>query len=184
MPKEGPPRFSRNDLDDEVGDRILRRRNELGFSRVELAKKSGIAPRTLARIERSAQYPTEKTLRRLAKALGTPLGALAPGWKSDDLEKLITGIEHTGIGLRKLRLERGLTQEDLAAAAGVSIGTISRFERGLHGEGALAFKQSSEDTSLTVRLILKSKELAERLGFPSPEALSQACEEVDLSEIE
>ena len=107
---------------------------------------------------------------------------LAPGWKADDLEKLTTGIEHTGIGLRKIRMERGLTQADLAAAAGVSIGTISRFERGLHGEGTLAFKRGSDSKNLTVRLILKSEKLAERLGFPNSDALTLACEDVDLSE--
>jgi transcriptional regulator with XRE-family HTH domain len=32
--------------------------------------------------------------------------------------------------LRTLRLERGLTQEDLAQAAGLSAGTVNRIERG------------------------------------------------------
>jgi len=40
-------------------------------------------------------------------------------------------LAHAGAMLRKLRRERGLTVESLAAAAGISAGSISQLERGI-----------------------------------------------------
>lgn len=40
-------------------------------------------------------------------------------------------LAHAGAMLRKLRRERGLTVESLAAAAGISAGSISQLERGM-----------------------------------------------------
>ena len=138
MSKRGPPRFARRSLDQSVGCRVRNRREAAGICRNDLAADAAIAPHTLARIERGHQLPTEETLRRISDALGLPVGLLAPNWAADELERIITGVEHPGVGLRQLRIESSITLAEAADTAGVSVSTLSRFERGLHGEGKLA----------------------------------------------
>jgi transcriptional regulator with XRE-family HTH domain len=43
----------------------------------------------------------------------------------------IKNQERVGANIRRLRLDRSMTQEDLAHAAGTYVGAISRLERGL-----------------------------------------------------
>ena len=67
---------------------------------------------------------------------------------------------------RALRLSRGRTQADLAAAAGVSLASLKRFE----GSGEIAF-------SSLVRLALTlgaTAELASWFALPEPTTLAEA----------
>lgn len=179
MPKKGPPRFARRCLDKSVGYRVRKHREVLGISRNDLAGDAAIAPHTLARIERGDQLPTEETLRRIADALGMPLGLLAPDWAVDELERITTGAEHLGVGLRQLRIERSITLAEAADTAGVSVSTLSRFERGLHGEGELA-KLYKAEGRMTERLTLVSESLAKLFGYRSAADLTDACEIIEL----
>lgn len=49
---------------------VIERREQLGLSQTELAEKTGIDQADISRIERGSGNPTEKTLTRLAEALG------------------------------------------------------------------------------------------------------------------
>ncbi|WP_082835510.1 MULTISPECIES: helix-turn-helix transcriptional regulator [unclassified Erythrobacter] len=174
MPADGPPRFSRSDLDAEVAKRLKAIRQSKRMTRRELASEAGIARKTLARHEQGRQRPSEPALRRLATTLGVQISDLAPGWKDDDLNRLTTGTEHPGIGLRLLRKERGVSLEAAAQAAGVTAGTLSRFERGMHASRKLARRV---DGPIDDRLVLTSDALARLLGFEDAESLTFACEE-------
>lgn len=175
MPAEGPPRFSRNDLDTEVAKRLKAIRQSKRLTRQELASEAGIACKTLARHEQGRQRPSEPALRRLATALGVQISDLAPGWKDDDLNRLTTGTEHPGIGLRLLRKERGVSLETAARAAGVDASTLSRFERGMHASRKLARRVEG---SIDDRLALTSDALARLLRFEDAEKLTVKCEEM------
>ncbi len=179
MAKRGPPRFARRSLDEFVGCRVRKRREAAGISRNDLAGDVAIAPHTLARIERGHQLPTEATLRRIAEALGMPVGLLAPDWAADELERITKGAEHLGVGLRQLRIERSITLAEAADTAGVSVSTLSRFERGLHGEGELA-KLYKAEGRMTERLTFVSEQLAKLLGYRSAAELTHACERIEL----
>lgn len=175
MPAEGPPRFSRNDLDTEVAKRLKAIRQSKRLTRQELASEAGIACKTLARHEQGRQRPSEPALRRLATALGVQISDLAPGWKDDDLNRLTTGTEHPGIGLRLLRKERGVSLGTAARAAGVDASTLSRFERGMHASRKLARRVEG---SIDDRLALTSDALARLLRFEDAEKLTVKCEEM------
>lgn len=119
-------------LPPDLGVRVVSARVDAGLTRIALSSAAGVAPRTLARIERGAQRPTPATLRALAAALGVTLDDLAPNWGRDEDERLTSGAVAPGVAIRVLRRRCGLTQADLAAAAGVSVATVSRFERAMH----------------------------------------------------
>lgn len=175
MPANGPPRFSRSDLDAGVAKRLKEIRQSKPMSRQELADAARIKAKTLARHEQGRQRPSEPVLRRLATALGVQISDLAPGWRNDDLNRLTTRTEHPGIGLRLLRKEWGVSLEAAAQAAGVSAGTLSRFERGMHASRKLA--RRVEDP-IDGRLALTSDALAQLLRFEDAETLTYACEKV------
>lgn len=53
-----------------VGDRLKALRIERALTQQELAEKAGIAPNTVARLERNETEPHMSTVRKLADALG------------------------------------------------------------------------------------------------------------------
>ena len=53
-----------------IGDNVKRERLKLAIRQDELARRAGITPTTLSRIERNESEPHVSTIRRLAKALG------------------------------------------------------------------------------------------------------------------
>ena len=154
-----------------------------GLSRVALARAAGVAPRTLARIERGEQRPVPATLRALARALGRDVGDLAPGWDRDEEERVTSGAVAPGLGLRALRRRAGLSLAAAATAAGVSPSTLSRFERGLHAPRRLTAIGDGEHGAASIdSLAITSTRLAAVLGFHSAAALTRACARVELGE--
>ena len=57
-------------------ERLHNLRQKKGLSRPQLSKKAGIAEKTIQRIEKEPQPSQQKTLNRLAKALGVEPGVL------------------------------------------------------------------------------------------------------------
>jgi transcriptional regulator with XRE-family HTH domain len=57
---------------DVIGARIAKRRHQLGWSQIELARRLGVSPSSVANWERGASYPL-KTLGRVEQVLGVPL---------------------------------------------------------------------------------------------------------------
>ncbi len=60
----------------EIGERILRRRLELGLSQLELSKRSGVPRPNISNIEKGKHDPTVSTVSRLAYALEVSLSEL------------------------------------------------------------------------------------------------------------
>ena len=52
-----------------ISRNILRRRRALGWTQAELAKRAGIRPETLNRLEKARHAPTVTTVERLERAL-------------------------------------------------------------------------------------------------------------------
>jgi len=59
-----------------LGTRILQVRTQRRLSQTELARRAGLAPSYLSRIENRKIDPRPKTLRKIAQALGIPLAEL------------------------------------------------------------------------------------------------------------
>jgi transcriptional regulator with XRE-family HTH domain len=54
----------------KIGDTVRRERLKQALRQDDLARKAGITPTTLSRIERNESEPHVSTIRRLAEALG------------------------------------------------------------------------------------------------------------------
>lgn len=63
---------------DRIGRRLRDRRSEAGLSQVQLARRAGIRPETLNRIERGHTTPDFATVRKLLRALQTCERRLLP----------------------------------------------------------------------------------------------------------
>ena len=67
-----------------LGQRVRRRRRELGLSQVELAQTANVNQGYLSEIERGKATPSRRTIDALAVALGLPQGVLIGGGSEHD----------------------------------------------------------------------------------------------------
>jgi transcriptional regulator with XRE-family HTH domain len=84
----------------EIGERIKRRREELGLSQGELAKKVGYTSRSsVAKVETNANGMVQSKLIAFAKALNTTPAYLM-GWEDEETEKKNDAIADIILKLR------------------------------------------------------------------------------------
>lgn len=166
--------FQRRHLPDGVGATLRTARVEASMTRREVACAVGIAPRTLARIERGEQKPLWPTLDRLCDHLGVSASAVARRWVVDSFDVPTDPRLAPGLIVRELRRRRGLTLQELATATGVSVATLSRFERGLTASRLLARRVGPSDMPREEHdVVLGSDRLARALGLANVVALAQ-----------
>lgn len=107
-----------------LGCELRRRRQDLGLTIGALAARAGLSQSFLSEIERGKKLPSLASLDRIAAALGITRSTLVPP----------AGADPDAPGLpARIRLARermGMTQEELAAAAGLSAAMISLVEAG------------------------------------------------------
>lgn len=109
-----------------LGEEVLKRRTELGWTIYRLSLVSGLSPSTLVSIERGeTRSPTRKTLGALESALGISFGASAPEkkaggptWKKRDYKPRFA----------LCRKATGRTQAQAAAALRVNKSTLQNWE--------------------------------------------------------
>jgi len=112
-------------------DRQRAARLARGLSIRELGKRAGCAADTLASYEEGKAHPLLEAGGRIARALDVPAAWLlfgvhtaAAAWMVD------TSAEGLGMRLRVLRELRGLSQGELARAAGLLQQTVGHYESG------------------------------------------------------
>ena len=69
---------------ESLGQRLRRRRRELGLSQIELAQTANVNQGYLSEIERDKAAPSRRTIDALAVALGLPQGVLIGGGSEHD----------------------------------------------------------------------------------------------------
>ncbi len=177
MPHDDRLPFHRANLPPKAGARLLQKRRATGRTRRAVAGEAGLAPRTLARIERCQQAPQWITVKRLCDVLGMDPYSVAPRWDSDSYDVPIDHEAVPGLGLRALRRARGMTLRQLSEATGISIPTLSRYERGLIASRLLGGRQDQPAVPYSERdLLLENDRVAFALGCRDSEALRKACD--------
>jgi len=101
-----------------LGEKIRLLREEKNLKLADLGEKVGISVSYLSEIERGNVYPSVKTINKLTDVLDVSVSSLVG-----------TGGALGG-KLKQVRAEQGLTQSQLADAAGVSPGLIGQIEHG------------------------------------------------------
>ncbi len=128
------------------GLRLREMREERGISQDTLSRVTGIHDTAIGRFERGAREPRLTTIMRLARGLGVRPGVLVDGLSDPADEAPSTEAanfvavsparhnpydgEPPSTRLARARLSRGVTQDELAVAVGVSVPTLRRLERG------------------------------------------------------
>lgn len=113
-------------LNDEVGRRVKRLRQDGGLSLSELSRRSGVGKGTLSELETGRRNPTLETLYALTTALGRPLSAVldepAPGVAAGGVSgSAVTAVlleryedESAATDVFRVTIAEGATQESAA----------------------------------------------------------------------
>lgn len=116
-------------LNDEVGRRVKRLRQDGGLSLSELSRRSGVGKGTLSELETGQRNPTLETLYALTTALGRPLSAVlddpAPGVAAGGVSgSAVTAVlleryedEGAATDVFRVTIAEGATQESAAHVA-------------------------------------------------------------------
>ena len=155
------------------------------MTQAELAREAGLTRETVARLEatsarppggysgatgRSRRRPVADTVFRLESALDFYAEQFVPAWR----EWKPIGSSEPGARSRERRRELGLSLAEVARGAGVSVATLSRFEREERPTPSLLRVVKSELGGEWPYLV--SERLASALGFASLEEHSDFCD--------
>lgn len=135
MRGKSPPRpgsgrnllFPREAVPSEIGKLVRNARRDRNMTQARLALKTGVTRWAIMRLEAGRHIPGSHLVHALERALRLGEGALVSGWK----EAAPHGAPARGPRARRARIALGYTLSEIAAASGISIPTISRFEREL-----------------------------------------------------
>ena len=75
-----------------LAEKLVRRRNAAGLSQAELARRAGVRPETLNRIERGKSNPDFATVRKLVVAMNTADAERYGGRHKDPSDKETTDV--------------------------------------------------------------------------------------------
>jgi len=157
------------------GEQIRALREERGYTLQDLAKRAGLSLSYLSEIERGSKRPSLKTIEKLAAALNVSKTQLIKGDVTD------TGLS-LGDKIRLLRAEKGLSLQDLASRAGISLSYLSEIERGTVYPALNTLKRIAEGLEVPVSSIMnhegslgyKLKALREEYGLTQAQLASLA----------
>lgn len=118
----------------EFGKRLKNKRLELGLTQEMLAEKADLESTYIGSIERGERNVSLGNIIALAQALKISPHELIPGTflRTQEQEKIAFGQY-----LKNKRVQKGLTQEALAAKAGLTLSYIEFFEQ---GQGTITFE--------------------------------------------
>lgn len=122
--------FANNAIPTDIGKRIAGLRGPRGWSMADLSARSGVPRETISRLESGLRTPLADTVLRLLVILlagqdEVELMDIVPDWPEADGRQI---IGH-GPRSRVRRRQAELSAAAVAATAGVSEATLSRFER-------------------------------------------------------
>lgn len=113
------------------GERLKSLRKAAGITQQELADNLGVHLQTVSKWERGISEPDFSLLGDLASALGVTLEKLLGAAEGDCTYGGYFSPEDEGRALASARRAKGESQDDIAAAVGVSSDIVSKWERGI-----------------------------------------------------
>lgn len=113
------------------GERLKTLRKAAGITQQELADNLGVHLQTVSKWERGISEPDFSLLGGIASALGVTFERLLGTDESDCTYGGYFSPEDEGRALASARRAKGESQDDIAAAVGVSSDIVSKWERGI-----------------------------------------------------
>ncbi len=115
----------------DFGERLKNLRRAAGITQQQLADRLNVHLQTVSKWERGLFEPDYSMLGELAAVLGVPLERLVGGEEFGEVYSGRFSAELSGRALASARRIKGQSQEEVAAAAGVSADIVSKWERGV-----------------------------------------------------
>ena len=138
----------------DLGKTVAQARTARRWSQARLAAKAKVARASIYRLEGGGRPVRPDTIFRVARALELDMRTLVPEWPEWDP----LGPGGHGPRTRERRRALCLTAANLAAAAGVSEATLSRYERGIGFSPSLLKRVGDQHFA-------SNESLARTLGF-------------------
>lgn len=115
-----------------IGRKIKNCRIEKNMTQLELGKKLGISPSTIGMYEQDRREPDANTIVKFATVFNVSTDYLLGYVAKQDVIITHASIEKIDMAarIRKLRLQKGLTQEELGNSINVQKAAISKYEIG------------------------------------------------------
>lgn len=156
--------FPRANVPRDFGAAVREARKGRGWSKTTLARKVGVAPKTILRLERSETVPGFSLVSALLRddVLGPSLPSIK-GWEYDQPD-----VWKRGPRARAARRAAGLKLREVVAKAGGSIASLSAFECGLLAPTAYAGdpeRDNGDDVSETYAEALRFTDAAEMRAY-------------------
>ena len=123
-----PQRFQRDKPVTHIGEAIRKARRARKMTQTQLARQVGCCLDTVCNTERGESLPRCKLAEAMARALDLDISGMAVAEEPDGPPTDPPG--YIGEAIRRARLARHLTQEELADLTGLSSQSICRIERG------------------------------------------------------
>lgn len=101
-----------------TAERVKRLRTEKGWTKLELATRTGLSDSHICQIESGRRNPTVPTLRKLAESFGVSV-------------EILREEHHVGRNIRESRMRMGLTMKDVELRSGLSTGHLCKIEKGV-----------------------------------------------------
>lgn len=76
-----------------IGDAIRNERKKCNITQKELAERLGVSASMIAQYETGKRKPKLETMRKLAEALGVPMGDLVANWSDYSTSEIITDLK-------------------------------------------------------------------------------------------
>ena len=76
-----------------IGDAIRNERKKCNIAQKELAERLGVSASMIAQYETGKRKPKLETMRKLAEALGVPMGDLVANWSDYSTSEIITDLK-------------------------------------------------------------------------------------------
>lgn len=118
----------------QTSEKVTLYRTQKGWTKLELAKQTGLSDSHISQIENGRRNPTLPTLKKLAGALGVPYYELQ-------------NPHHIGMNIRKYRTQKGMTMKDVEILSGLSNGHLCKIEKGVR-------RRLNEETLLKISMCL------------------------------
>jgi transcriptional regulator with XRE-family HTH domain len=144
-----------------MGAKIRALRKKHKYSLVQLGELTELSPAYLSEVERGEKIPPFSTLRTITEVFEVPVSLFVGNKRKQSI---------VGEKLRNARIDRRMTQQELADAAGVSPAMIAHLENGKVQASLDTIEKISESIGISVcYLILEQEEVEEMIGAITPE---------------